>query len=226
MSKSIARLICSSTEGRELALNKMPSCSMVKDADFQERRPFFFNNSASMDAMLKPYEYVLEATRYDELPYNFFQSHARYDRSGVPNVPLMDFKKQSDLRAWLRENGSFLVAETDVIFDIDCKDPESTASYVHARKLRDALKSMRLPFSINFSGSKGFHVRIPADEVTKAAPELAEYLKKGDPHYSKGFKAFADFLKMDTKKRDKYGSGGNPNAEKFFRGLKHFAKEI
>lgn len=130
MSRSVARLISAATENTELALNKMPACIDVKEKDFTEYRPFFFSNDRSKELMLKPYLYVLDKARFDELPFNFFHSHAKYKIDDFENIPLKAFKKQKEFRNWMREHSREIATGLDMIFDIDSKDPQGTDSYV------------------------------------------------------------------------------------------------
>lgn len=193
MSNSIARLISASTENRELALNKLPTCMWVKEEDFVEYRPFFLNNSRVKNDMLKPYEYILKATRLDELPFNFFQSHATYDVAEFDHISLKDFKKQKEFKEYLKENSRSLITGMDIIFDIDCKDPEKNDSYEDARKLRDLLKTMNIPFSLNFSGSKGFHIRIPSKKILQEVPEFLKYIQSNASNLGEFFNRLSDF---------------------------------
>lgn len=52
---------------------------------------------------------------------------------------------------------------------------------------------MQIPFSVNFSGSKGFHVRIPSALLNTHVPELLEYVKKEPGNLRKFFNRILEF---------------------------------
>ena len=43
--------------------------------------------------------------------------------------------------------------------------------------MRDLLASKNIPFLLNFSGSKGFHIRIPGSIIAKIVPEAIKFIK-------------------------------------------------
>lgn len=208
-SSPVARLISASTENSELALNKLATCFNVKAPDFTEYRPFFFSNAKSKDAMLKPFNYVRDKTRFEELPFNFFHSHAKYDVESMDKVPLKDYAKQKAFKNWMRENSRELATGFDIIFDIDSKDLQGNDSYLGAKKLRDLLKKMDIPFSLNFSGSKGFHIRIPNEILFRVVPEFLLYIKREPDNLRSFFGRLVEFTKENGIQVDEKAYSGD-----------------
>lgn len=179
--EAVARVISASCEGRELALS-VPHEYRTKDkpAAFFEKRTFFLSNVPSKEQMLAPYGFIVEKGGIVDFPYNFFESHSVLDVAKFGGKVSLFGDDRKRLREEFKKDYSKYLKGFDVVFDIDSKNLDKNESYVHARKLRDVLASMKLPFSLNFSGSKGFHLRIPADLVAEAAPELANFLRAGE----------------------------------------------
>lgn len=173
----VARAVSAACEDREIGL-LVPREYLKKtdEAKFFQSRAFFLSNDPVKAKMLKPWQFVYSFMRMGELPFNFFHSHAALDRSSFPNVPMVG-PEHKEFGEYLLENQHKHVREFDLIFDLDSKDLAGNASYVETRKLRDLFRGMNLPFSLNFSGSKGFHVRIPGKLVNEAAPEIAAFIR-------------------------------------------------
>lgn len=205
----VARLISASTEKRESALNKNRKFWEIKEEWFINYRPFFLDNNKNMHLMKKPYSYVIEKTRLDELPLNFFHSHALLDIDNIPKTPLMDFGKQKETREEISENILSLITWFDIIFDMDCDDPQSDRSYIQTRKLRDLFLKMNIPFSLNFSWSKWFHVRIPAELVNDACPKFIEHLKKDRNNIRKVFDKLIEFTSKNDIEIDEWAYSGD-----------------
>lgn len=173
----VARAVSAACEDREIGL-LVPREYLKKtdEAKFFQSRAFFLSNDPVKTKMLKPWQFVYSFMRMGELPFNFFHSHAALDRSSFGNVALVG-PEHKEFGEYLLENQYKHVKEFDLIFDLDSRDLSGNASYVETRKLRDLFRNMGLPFSLNFSGSKGFHVRIPGKLVNEAAPEIAAFIR-------------------------------------------------
>lgn len=63
------------------------------------------------------------------------------------------------LDRWLQEYDNAFVGE-DFVIDLDSEDGGWQEAYPEAKKIRDYFKDLHIPFSINFSGKKGFHIRV------------------------------------------------------------------
>jgi hypothetical protein len=174
---SIIRLISAASEGREIGL--MVPRDLIKktnEEQFFPVRSFFLSNDPIKDKMLKPWDFVYEKKRMGDLPFNIFHTHATLDMDLIPKVPLM-WKDHDDLSKDLLENMNRYITSFDIVFDLDSKEVDQDISYQETKKLRDLFLQMGIPFSLNFSGSKGFHIRIPAEIVGIETPELIEFLK-------------------------------------------------
>ena len=182
LGKQIGRLVSAASAGCELAFVVPPDLRGIKGHDgLLTTRPFFFDNHKAPALMLAPYKYAVEHGKLETTPLNFFMSHARFDLSKlVGKAAFHDFKGRRALGDDMSEKFSEYVTGFDLIFDVDSKDPDASESWEESRKLRDALRKRGLPFSMLFSGSKGFHFRIHADDLNRAAPFWLESVKK-DP---------------------------------------------
>lgn len=189
----VARAVSAACEDREIGL-LVPREYLKKtdEAKFFQSRAFFLSNDPVKAKMLKPWQFVYSFMRMGELPFNFFHSHAALDRSSFPNVALVG-PEHKEFGEYLLENQYKHVKEFDLIFDLDSKDLAGNASYVETRKLRDLFRGMGLPYSLNFSGSKGFHVRIPGKLVNEAAPEIAAFIRGDRWNAKKLFSRMVEF---------------------------------
>lgn len=126
--------------------------------------------------MLKPYEYARQYSHDSVYPYNLFQGHAKVDMGKVKIHPLgsAEYKKfQEEFRTNIHE----YITDMDLVIDIDSKDVNSTEAYDDTRKVCEFLGVHSIPYSVTFSGSKGFHVRISSDVISEAVPEFQEFLR-------------------------------------------------
>lgn len=210
LSEAVARVVSASGSGRELALTVPHELRKDKPAEFFDKRPFFLSNVPSKSMMLAPYEFAMEEGKAVEYPYNFFQTHAVLDVGKFGGKVSLYGNDAKELRASFKKDFSKYVKAFDVVFDLDSKDLDGNESYLEARKLRDLLMGMGIPFSLNFSGSKGFHVRVPAELVDEAAPELVRFLKagEGDEHARIFFENLVEFAKSHGIKADEFAYAG------------------
>jgi len=197
-SQIIARLISSALESREWAYIKLRN--VVKSLEeknegsdikydinnFIERRPFFLENCLAKDYMLMKYKYNVLTSGISEVPLHFFKSVASFDFTdgflgdARKNLNLRNFAEVKNVRSYLEEHKMELLQSFDIVYDFDTPDANSDESYLECRKMRDEFKKMWLPFSLNFSWSKWFHIKIPGEILLAEVPELIDFIKK-DP---------------------------------------------
>lgn len=212
----IARLISAAVENREVAFVKDNKIVKMIDElwaktnkkylvnDFLGARALFFSNSTHREKMEEVFFYNIEKTWAVKNPLAFFKSVMTYDmwnkefseiRKGVN---LFNFAERKKLSAYMSKNIHKIITGYDIIFDFDCKDEKSTFSYDEARKLRDLLNKMMIPFSLNFSGNKWFHIRIRSTDINRVCPEFIEFLKQDSLNYKILFQNILNFAKENN----------------------------
>lgn len=216
----IPRLISASAEGREVWFIKDQKIQKLADelwkkqgvqykiSNFAAKRTIFLNNTIEREQMEKVFYYNVEKTSTIISPLSFFESVAKFDLKNPEfkemrkNTPLHDNEKRKKLTEYMNENFLNLIVGYDIIFDFDTSDVNSTESYDNAKKMKDLLQKMRIPFSINFSGSKGFHIRIKSDLVNQACPEFLDYIRENTTNIRNVFNKLEDFAKSNWIKID------------------------
>lgn len=90
----------------------------------------------------------------------------------------------------------------DLIIDIDAREPENfSKGYETARKIKTFFDRMKFTYGINFSGSKGFHIRISWYDIKKAFPKLKPL--EAEPLYKKFIHGLVDYLDLDNEYVDR-----------------------
>lgn len=209
----VPRLISASTEGREVGFIKDQKIQKIADelwlkqwvkyqiSNFAAKRMIFLNNTVDREQMEKVFYYNVEKTSTIVSPLSFFESVAKLDMKNPmfkelrKNTPLHDNEKRKELSSFIQINFLDLITWYDVIFDFDTSDWNSTKSYDNAKKMRDLLKVMRIPFSLNFSWNKWFHIRIKSDIINQACPEFLEYIKENTTNIRNVFSRLESFAK-------------------------------
>lgn len=226
-SQTIARLISSAMENREWAyikyrevIKKLVSMSQDTGPEYDingfiERRPFFLVNSISKDYMLTKYDYTVIKSWLLSLPLHMFKSVARFDptdselQDAIKTSNYRNFAEVAKVKKYLQEHASDLISSFDIVYDFDTPDADSADSYVECRKLRDEFKKLWVPFSLNFSGSKGFHIKIPWELIAEACPKLISFIKENPNNIKNLFRALEHFAEERWIEIDKWVYSGD-----------------
>lgn len=160
---------------------------------FIDRRPFFMNNTIASNLMLSSYQFTVDKTGLLDTPLHFFKSVWNYDidnavfSENIKNSSIYNFNSDNDgkissstMREFMGNHKLDLLESFDFIYDFDTHDGNSDESYVECKKMRNVLNSKNIPFSLNFSGSKWFHIRIPGKRILESIPEIVKYIKEND----------------------------------------------
>lgn len=216
----VPRLISASAEGREVGFIKDQKIQKIADelwekqgvqykiSNFAAKRMIFLNNTVDREQMEKVFYYNVEKTSTITSPLAFFESVAKLDMKNPifkelrKNTPLHDNEKRKELSSYMHSNFLDLVTGYDIIFDFDTSDWNSTESYDNAKKMKELLQKMRIPFSLNFSWNKGFHIRIKSNFVNEACPEFLEYIIENTTNIRNVFNKLEAFAKQNNIKID------------------------
>ncbi len=182
---------------------------------FIERRPFFMNNTPVSKLMLESYWITINSTWVLTTPLHFFKSVWSYDidnavlSENIKRSSIYNFNSDSDwkvsskkMKEFLWNNKLDLLESFDFVYDFDTHDWNSTESYDECKKMRDLLNSKKIPFSLNFSGSKWFHIRIPGSIISKVVPEIIEFIKQDELNIKKIYEWLIDFAHQNNIKID------------------------
>jgi hypothetical protein len=119
-----------------------------------------------------------ERFNYYHHPYNLYSSLAQF-----PNLPSMSFnvKVRRQQMDEFNEHYESYIKGYDFLFDIDNEDLK--LAYAQMYKLKTMLSEFRVPYTVTFSGGKGFHVRVAYEDFPKyltemSYPELSATLKR------------------------------------------------
>lgn len=219
----IPRLISAASDGREVWFIKDQKIQKLADelgkklwveykiTNFYGKRMIFLNNTAYREKMEKVFYYNVEKTGTLTTPLSFFESVAKID---IKNPDFITHKKEvrhlhdrvgrTKFSNFMKENKLSLITGYDIIYDFDTEDANSTESYDNAKRMRDLLQKMRIPFSLNFSGSKGFHIRIKSHLINEACPEFLSFITENEKNINGVFHKLWEFadkngIKIDRK---------------------------
>lgn len=123
--------------------------------------------------------------------YNIYNSVARY-----PNMPMFSFKTDDkrEQRAEFNRDFKKYIEGYDFVIDID--NPDLNKAYDSTNKIKKLFDGYEIPYSLKFSGKKGFHFTVPFGYL----PDKIEALGWG--RMKDLFKMFAYELKTYNKIRD------------------------
>lgn len=135
-------------------------------------RPPSINKNSVMNRPLKcnavTYIYQnMERYHFFEEPMNIYHSLAH-----LPNLPMMAFsipKKEKQMEEFNSKFYSY-VTGWDFLIDVDNKD--LTLSYSTSTKIKDILDKFGVPYTLRFSGKKGFHFVIEYQDIPTELREL------------------------------------------------------
>lgn len=106
------------------------------------------------------------AFKFYERPYNIYYSLARYRGIRLFSFNPMTRKEQSD--AWNKEAVG-LIEGYDFGLDFDSEGLHDWRSaWDDAKKVKEVFDRYKVPYSIKWSGGKGFHIRIPYTVLPKS----------------------------------------------------------
>ena len=178
--------------------------------NFISRRPFFLNNHVSSDILMTWYDYAIKDSGILDTPLNFFKSVASIDIENsvlaekIQKTSMYNFNNNSNdkisissLQKFMKENKLELLDAFDLVYDFDTHDGNSTESYDHCKKMRDILNAKQIPFSLNFSGSKWFHIRIPGRLIKEIAPEFIKYIRESETNIKNIFNWLVSFAEKN-----------------------------
>ena len=151
MQRKILFEIVKQLKQREVAfLQKIPN---EKYQNFAVRQI----NAFSIDMLLKNIE------RFDffKIPSNMYYSLAKY--RFMPIASFEPTQRKEDYKKWAQEWKSQFIS-MDFAFDIDNKDIHK--AWLDAGIIKDYFDKNNIPYTLAFSGSKGFHIEIPQENIT------------------------------------------------------------
>ena len=113
-----------------------------------------------MDLLRKNFEAFSFYTR----TYNLYYSLATYER-----IQLFSFNIRTRKEQRLAWNQSAISNTASFDFGIDFDDDEKNVrkAWEDAKKVKDFFDSYSVPYTIKFSGSKGFHITVPSHVLPK-----------------------------------------------------------
>lgn len=147
--------------------NVIASCKNREFAVIPKARAFKVH---SVDALRT----VLNLIHWDKEPSKLYRSIAK-----LVNIPFFTFnmqKRSQETLPWFQEIFNKEVYEYDLFFDFDCSSKEEVTQekielvLVEVKKLVALFEEYGLPYYVQFSGNKGFHVFIDGKYLPK--PEL------------------------------------------------------
>lgn len=104
--------------------------------------------------------------RFDFLtnPFNLYSSLAKF-----PNMPMFSFNPKIRRDQQDQFNDTFIdyMQSYDFLFDIDNDDLQ--VAYATAYKVKSIFDAEKIPYSLTFSGNKGWHIRVEYEDFS---PEL------------------------------------------------------
>lgn len=99
--------------------------------------------------------------------FGFFHKNMNlyYSWANFKDMPAFSFnpeKRRNQYAEWNRSGFNECIADIDFAIDIDSESGNLKDALNDAVGISELFNSYSLPFSVSFSGSKGFHVEIPA----------------------------------------------------------------
>ncbi len=176
-----------------------PAIAFELIASMKHRESVFIaKNRPTVQRMLK-----INAVRYmymnfdrykfydEEFLYNVYSSVAHF-----PSLPMSSFKWEEKKEQVALFNANFIdyVKGYDLFIDLDNENPKLV--YASTKRLKQIFDKYQLPYSLIFSGAKGFHINIEYKDL----PEKLQQMKYKD--LSILFKLFAYELKISEKIKD------------------------
>ena len=113
-------------------------------------------NACSIEMLLKN----VERFEFFSIPCNMYYSLAKY--RFIPIASFNPDKRREDYGLWALEWKNQFVG-MDFAFDIDSEDLKR--AWEDAKIIKDFFDSRMIPYTLAFSGSKGFHLEIPQECV-------------------------------------------------------------
>jgi len=113
-------------------------------------------NAWNIELTLKNFE------RFDffKLPLNLYYSLAKYKQ--IPMASFEPTERKADYAKWAQEWKSQFIG-MDFAFDIDNEGLKK--AWEDAKKIKQFFDERNIPYTIAFSGSKGFHLEIPQENI-------------------------------------------------------------
>lgn len=126
-----------------------------------------------------------------EYLYNIYHSVAHF-----PEMPMTSFKFEEKREEQARFNANFMdfIKGYDLFIDLD--NPKLELVYTSTKKLKEIFDHFQVPYNLIYSGSKGFHITVPYENLPLELKNLS-YDK-----LAKVFKLFAYELKLIKKIKD------------------------
>jgi len=168
-----------------------PLFEMVKQMRYRES-VFLSMNTSQSHRCLK-----INAVKYLQmnfLRYKFFDGITCYNIyssvAHVPDMPMFSFSPEKKLeeQALFNIDHKEMMRGYDLIIDIDNEDLDK--AYSDTVAVKALFDDYKVAYSINFSGKKGFHVRVLEEDQPKSFREMKPYDKAAM------FRLFAHELKL------------------------------
>lgn len=100
-----------------------------------------------------------ERFRFLRYPFNMYSSVAQF-----PNMPMMSFNRDQRRRDMDAFNAHYVDYITAYDFLIDIDNTDLTIAYAQAYKCKRIFDTAKVPYTLTFSGNKGFHIRIAYED--------------------------------------------------------------
>jgi hypothetical protein len=96
-----------------------------------------------------------ERFRFYNHPYNLYASVAKF-----PNMPMLSFNREKRREEQDQFNAEYLKYMTEYDFLMDIDNTDLRIAYATAYKAKEVFASANIPYTLTFSGNKGFHIRV------------------------------------------------------------------
>lgn len=143
-------------KGRETFFKEFDGTLRIRALNIFATQGFLFNAKRS---------------RFTSSPFHLYSSVAKLNWSSYPTIP-QDKSQWKDYRLQFNKDFESLVFGYDFVLDIDSKDLHN--AWEIADKVKNLFAEYGLPYSLIFSGSKGFHFRIGWNELRPHTSTIQE----------------------------------------------------
>jgi len=184
----------------------------IMDEEFESMRKLWYKNENILFNIIESTKYretaflgeycvrcmKVNAVRYLQKNFDrnrFFQKPFMiyFSLSKFPNIPMFSFNQQERREQQDEFNTNYLkfITGYDFLFDFD--NPNLMLSYSTTYKVKKIFDERKIPYSLIFSGSKGFHIRVHYEDMCDELKSMSF------PDLCLLFKTFAENFKLKEK---------------------------